>query len=560
MKKALLLLGIAALAFYWFVGREGCQGPGETPLARYLSKNAELVVEVPNIGVFGERPELLTKPFEGIATPEQQVALQAELVRMLGVDPFTPKGLEAAGLAKKGRAVVELADEGRSAVVIVPVTEATFFANSVKQYAASRASVQKTEIRTVENQAVEVLLTQFGPDEVVVVAHTVHGKLGFLGIGRRGAELVAAALNRKPEDSLETHPEYEAQKKAFVGDRLLEFYSPGAGGAARSLIKRFGQQPALDAEALAAELASLAGVVRLEPRGIETELELRFSEAGRSRLGRIWKSGGKAPVAVRSLRQSDAALSVLASADIGALLKEAAPPGSPMATDLDQGFARLAEDTGVDFKNDILPKLSGHVGVALGFGDLRQFRSIRELMQNPMGLLFSDFALGLKDAKGFPTFEQFAPKVDPILALRGMRSEKRKAGSVETTAIVGKDRPEFLLLETFVHGDGLIIVNQAGRAEKLVNAIEKPPADPLSDKAGLVAELRFGPVLVALRQLDLDQFVGGGPQSLVVKAMVSKVMLALGQLDVLRLEIFKVDAGLRLKGRLDLLDGARDKP
>ena len=150
--------------------------------------------------------------------------------------------------------------------------------------------------------------------------------------------------------------------------------------------------------------------------------------------------------------------------------------------------------------------------------------------------------------------------MNPILEQRGLESEKRKAGEVETTAIVGKDRPDFLLLETFVHGDGLVMVNHVGRAEKLVSAMKKAPEDILGNRAGLVAELRFGPVLLALRQLDLDQFVGSGPQSFVVKAMVAKAMLALGQLDLFRVEVVKVDAGLRLKARLALLFGSRAQP
>lgn len=560
MKKVLFLLVLAGVALYWFKGREGCGGITEAPLAQYLAKDAELVLEVPNIGLYVERPELLTKPFEGIATVEQQAALQAELVRMLGVDPFSAKGLEAAGFPKKGRAVVELTDQGRNALLVVPVAEPTFFGNSVKQYAASRASVQKTETRTVDNQQMEVLLTVFGPEELVVVAHTVRGSLGFVGIGRRGAELVAAALNRKPEDSLLGHPEYESLKQGFTGARVLEFYSPSAGAAARNVLRRFGSQPAIDTEALAAELQSLGGVVRLEPRSVEAELELRFSEAGRARLDRIWKSGGPTPAGVLALRQPDAVLSVLASADLAALLKEAAPAGSPLAADLDQSFARLEADTGIDFKNEVVPRLSGHAAVAFGFGDLRQFRSIREVMQNPMGLLFTDFGFGLRDAAGFPTFEKLAPKVDPLLEQRGFKRETRKIEDVETTAIVGKDRPDFLLLQAFVNAGSLMIVNHAGRAEKAIAGAKKPPSDLLDQKAGVTAELRFGPLLYAVRQLDLDQFIGGGPQGLVVKAMVNKVLVALGQLDTLRLEILKASSGLRLKGRLDLLDGGREKP
>lgn len=560
MKKFLFLLVLVGLALYVWKGRSGCGGAQEAPLAQYLSKDAELVVEVPNIGLFAERPELLSRPFEGIATVEQQAALQAEVVRLLGMDPFSAKGLEAAGFPKRGHAAVELSDQGRSALLVVPVAEPQFFASSVKQYAASRASVQKTETRTIDNQSMEVLLTVFGPDEVVVVAHTVRGSIGFVGIGRRGAELVAAALNRKPEESLAAHPEYKSLKGAFTEPRALELYSPSAGAAAKGLLRGLGQTPGVDAQALAAELSSLGGVVRLEPRGLQFDLELRFSEAGRARLDRVWKSGGPTPAGVRALRQSDAALSIQASADLAALLREAAPPGSPLAADLDQSFARLQADTGIDFKNEVVPRLSGHAGVSFGFGDLRQFRSIREVLQNPMGLLFTDFAFGVKDVAGFPTFDSLGPKVDPILAQRGFKRETRDVEGVKTTAIVAQDRPEFLLAQTFVHADSLVIVNHAGRAEKLLAATKSPSEDLLAQKAGLMAELRFGPILLALRQLDLDQFIGGGPQGLVVKAMVGKVLLALGQLDTLRFELHKAEAGLRLRGRLDLLDGGREKP
>lgn len=560
MKKFVFLLVLIAAALYVWKGRQGCGGPTEAPLARYLSKSAELVVEVPNIGLFAERPELLTRPFEGIATAEQQAALQSEVVRMLGVDPFSAKGLEAAGFPKKGRAVVELVDQGRGALLVVPVAEPKFFANSVKQYASSRASIQKTETRTVDGQSMEVLLTVFGPDEVPVVAHTVQGSLGFVGIGRRGAELVAAALNRKPEDSLLGHAEYESLRQAFTGARALELYAPNAGAAAKGLLRRLGQTPGLDTEALAAELLSLGGVVRLEPRSVESDLELRFSEAGRARLDRVWKSGGPTPAGVRALRLPDAVLTILASADLAALLREAAPAGSPLAADLDRSFARLQDDTGIDFKNEVVPRLSGHAAVSFGFGDLRQFRSIRDVLQNPMGLLFTDFGFGVKDVAGFPTFDTLAPKVDPILEQRGFKRETREIEGVKTTAIVGKDRPDFLLAQTFLHGGSLMIANHAGRAEKLIRASKEPPEDLLADKAGLVAELRFGPLLLALRQVDLDQVIGGGPQGLVVKAMVSKVLLALGQLDTLRFELHKASAGLRFRGRLDLLDGGRAKP
>src|SRR5688572_27891372 len=109
MRRLLLLLPAALSAC------SGCEQKPEDP-ARYLSRDAEAVIEVPELGEVPTRWKQAIAYFEGIASERDQAELETQIRGVFGFDPLTKEGLANAGLHPSGGLAIEIADGGRGAL------------------------------------------------------------------------------------------------------------------------------------------------------------------------------------------------------------------------------------------------------------------------------------------------------------------------------------------------------------------------------------------------------------------------------------------------------------
>ena len=547
-RRRIFAFCLAAATLWAFAGCGGCEKDRPHP-SRYVPQGADGVFEVKSVGLLAERKTELRRVLSAAFPGGQLDALEAQVVRALGFDPTTPEGLATAGVPKKGALAVRVADHGKGALWVVPVDDPKKFGKTIATLAASRASIDSDETKTIGKHPVRVFSTSWGTSTVPVAAVATSDGYGFVGAGRRAPELVAEALGLAKKDSILEHPEYRALDGALGQGFMARFIVPTATVSAAMLVNR-DSLPKGGLADLAREMKSIGWGFDLSKNTVSVRGRVRVKESARDRVAKVLVTKGAAPKGVLGIGALDSLILVVVAGDPTALLAALAPPGSTARRRLTSAINPLNDSVGVDVEKDVLPKLSGHGALAVGVGDLNRLPNIAALVRNPGLALWTASGFGLRESMDDMAAGMWT-QLDPALQRRGLLRDARKIGDVPIT-VVGIPDPaeptkvpaERVVLETFTAADTWVMANAAGRTEAVLKAIAKPPKDPLSGQGGLRARVDFAAAATALRSADLAKLAGSGMGALTVRAMAGKILTILDAFQDAVLHITAASDGL----------------
>lgn len=556
-RRLLVLAGLAALTLS---ACRGCgKGEGERPV-RYVAKDAEAVLEIRDLGVIAEKRAGVLAAIGSIVTSEQVTALEQEAALTLGFNPTTEKGLEEAGLPKHGSIAVQIANGGASALWIVPVADQVKLDKTIDKIARARANIEASEKVKVGEKELTVLSTTFGPDKLVVAAYAFDHGLAFIGAGRSGKELVAAALAldpAKPDANVLANAEYVALDKALGTSWEARLVVPSAGAAMPRALQVLGRLGGPDAAQVLAAMPEAKGVKSIgwtasfEKRALEVKGRVRFDDATLAKSKAIFAGTTPPPAGVKAAALDDAIVVAYASANAQAFLKELAPAGSKAREELDRAFNRVKEDIDADLEKDLVPALSGHGTVALGLRNL-QGVDLRRLVEDPR-VLWVSIGLGASEPDKIRAIEE---KMDPGIEKKGLFVKKRTLDGKEihVVARAATDDPNDVLVESVSVGGARVMCTERSLLDKAIAAAAAPKADLLGGKPGAMVEVRFDVLTKQLTQLDL------GVLPVLYRAIATKALQVLRLLDRANLEVGPAEDGVELRARISLTEAAGAAP
>jgi hypothetical protein len=512
--------------------------PSEPP-AHFVAKDAEAVLEVRDVRVLVRLRDALAKDFSAFITPAQVDSLRQELSLTLGLDPSSDEGLKNAGLRNEGSIAVQIEDGGRNALWVLPVADEAAFEKTVQAAASARIGANKS---AVEGE-VTVLSAEFGPQLVTVAAFAVKSGVGLVGAGPKSKELVAAALVRKPEDSVASHPEYGKQVGALARDWDIRMISPSGSRAIVNGVDLIFRKGSIPLPGGLESLKSAGWTLSGKRAGAQLQGSLRLDEAGMERAKKLFVSAAKTPEGLRALDVPEAVGVLQTSGDPAMLIDVIAPKGSENRARLDQFFAKVKQDVGTDVEGEVLPLLSGHGGVAVGAGDLSQV-SLRQLQSAPLSVLWTAFGVGVKDEQTIRTIEQ---RLDPGLKERHFEIATRNAAGQDVRTVAAVDPAsgaKATLIETFGKSGAMLFSNEPAITNLIV--ANGKGRDLLNGAGGLALEVRFGVLAKQLQTFPI------GAMPALLRGIARKVLEAVGLLDLLTVEVKLGSDAIDVKSELKL--------
>jgi len=519
-----------------------CGGGPTEPPSRYVAKASGMVIEVPDVGALVARRAAITAKLEGIATKEQIDVAIGELKRTLTFDPTTAEGLDAAGLPKKGAMAIDVIDQGASALFIIPVGDAKKLDATINELVKSKETVVETKQESFEGSDITCHYGQFGPEKMLISAHTIKNGYAFVGNGKSGLEAVKAALPRKKEDSIATHAEY-APLVGSIGEVMVRVIVPSA----KEMNAALGAALELPADSIALQMKSVGWGLSLDDKSLAVLLRMRFEESALAKLKAMFATSGKLPAGVASVLSSEAVITVLGAGNVDAVMATLMPPGSELATQFEGMVQAIQAEVGVDVRTQVLAQMSGHAALALGIADPKLLANVRELMRNPARALWSTGSIGLKSPDEIKKLSVFKAEQDPVLTQRGMARTNRTIKEHDIAVLGMTDAPsgvDSMLMETWLSGGAWSFSNTAARTEKMIDAEAAPPADKLAGKGGVIVEIHVAPVAVALRSLDIEALAGGAAEAMLVRGFMTKALSILDRIEIVEGKMESTDDGL----------------
>jgi hypothetical protein len=503
---ARLVLGSLVLSTLG-VGCGGCEKKASEPPTVFLSKDAEMVLEIPDLGVVAKRKAALLQRFGALVKPEQVKELEQALTRAIGFDLTTAEGLTAAGLPASGAAAMEFVEQGRGALWVVPVADAEKMTKVLADVVKARMTVDETKDEALAaplSGQLTTYLRAFGDQKIPIAAVSIQKARGYalIGAGSKAPDIVRAALGRKKEESLASNADYASLSKVADGG-FVKLLVPSAQAVMGKLA---GGQPST--QGFAKEIMSTAWWLALDEASIALEARVRLSEAGKAQAASFFKTGAKAPGGVLGTLGPEATLIAYGAGDAKTVLDLLAPEGSELRLRLDGSFARAKDELGVDVMTQLLPLSSGHGALAMGFNEFKQLPPLPEFLQAPARYLWTVASVGLKSEADAKKLFDDKSGFDAVAERRGLALEKRKAGAVDVTTMKLKDAPDGfdpVIAELLTHRGAWITTNAGKQTDRVVAA---KPVDDALPNGGLLVELRVRPLLATLKALDLSGFQG----------------------------------------------------
>jgi hypothetical protein len=518
---------LAALSALVLLARcSGCGTRSFEPL-KLVGKHAEVAFDIPDVGAPAKRKAQLFALFEGVIPKDQIEALESEGKRLLGFDPTTAEGMKQAGLRPEGPAAVELAEAGRSALWIVGVDDEGKFGAAVKSVTERRQTIDRTEQRKVKGRTVTVHLMKFGVEEIPVAAWTVDKGVGLAGAGRKAVDLISSALDRPKGDSIVDNPEFVELDKALGKGAAVRAFIPSATVAGSRIP---------GGAVLGRALSSAGWTFGVNGGALEFDAFFRLSHWGQERADQIFAASADAPAGVLAALLPDAVIAIEFAVNAKSLLESLS---GPEAAELDRAYQDLKEQSGIDVRAEILPKLSGRGALSMGVGDPAKLgNDLRVILQNPARLLWTAASVGLSDPAGYQKVDPFGPRVAPMLAKKGLNRSERKRGDLTVDVISAGEGADRVAMESFVDKGAAMITTEASLTDRVLGA--SPPADPLLGKPGVFAEVRFQPLAQAVRKIDLGA----------LGVLANKAVAMLARLDRATVSVTPAPGGASLKARL----------
>ncbi len=545
------LISLSGLFLLGFVGCGGCNRGGNEPPIRYVSRSADAVLELRDLSFFARAQQTAPSLAGSVVTEPQLRALRDELERTLGFDPTSAEGLARAGLPANGPVALQIAGGGESTLWIVPVNDPAKFGPVLDQLIKSRATVDEVNTESVGKHSLTFYRASFGPEKVVSAVSAQHQKLAFIGFGPDAQSLVATALELPADQSITTHPEYQAQIKTLGDKWELRLISASGAQALTGALKTAGRSitalgqvsgnPELE------RLKSAGWALNFEDRSATVRARLRLDDAGLARAKSVLTAKGEGGPGLYAVDLPLTVLYAELAGDPQALLDIVAAPGTPGRERLSNDLAKIKAELGIDLEAELLPLLSGHGTFSLGLGDLRSVQ-FRELAGNPLSKIWMVFGVGATDPKALQKMEQ---KLDPGLTSRNLEVKTRqlKETAVRIVAMAGQGPDAAPLVESFALERALVMTNEALISEAVIDT--KTGKSALQGRGGLHLELRLGRLAAQLSNLDTNSV------PLLYRGFLGRILEALRLLDKVTLSAALAEDGVELVGKLTVAPKAQ---
>lgn len=506
----------AVVLFLLISGCDGCgsrQAPSG-PAARWIPPDLPIRGQIRTDAAAEFRGRFRTL-IEAILTPEQQTMALSELSLAMGLDPTDREGLSEAGLDPATSVAFGL-DPERS-LISVPAKDPKKFFDVVTQQLERRFGE-----KPVAEDGVLRFNRAFGPETVEAAAAARHASVVLVAVGVGSTEWIkkARSLKKGSTDDLKTDAPF----------RLVAVNTPDDVQRTLDDLSRRGVDPASARRvAEAVERLTVEGTW-LDDGGRLSGL-LQLSEAMRQELKQM-KLSEPFPPAVGQIGAEDAMLVVRAAMSAQRLYELGVPPGGPVQRSIDRAReeGRLKVDPAKLFQD-----LTGHFGMALGGGDLKEV-PFQALVGNPMAHLWLVFAAGKKAGEKLETGKIFED-------LRA--SEQVKAFDVtlaERSGVRLETGDGTHLLTTLDANDAVVMGNEDEVLKRLLTDLgDARPAGPL-----VSAELRFDQVESVLRTFP------GARLPLVFRALWARGLDALEALRLLTVRVDAASMGLKFDAELTL--------
>lgn len=542
-----LVATIGLLSALW-VGCDGCdkKGPISAP-TRYIPADAEVVLEVADVGVGLKAREAVLARYGALVSKEQVAGIQKELTLTLGFDPTTAEGLAQAGLPTHGRAAAQLTRDARGALWVVPVGDPAKLAASLDKAIKGRVTVDGTREEKIGGADVTVFETQFGEQKVVVAARTFTGGYALVGLGRDAVELVKKALALPTEQSVETHAEYQALAKQLGNDWALRMISPTGGetlrGALKAASRAIPEARLLVRDELSA-VRSVGWVLELGLDGAVARAQARLTPEGQALSQKIFAVDPDPGEGVKAVMLPQAVVSVQAALHPAAILDVLAPADTPSRAQFDQVSAKVKADLGADLEEEVLPLLTGHAAVAMGLGDLTGI-SFQQLVGNPRAVMWTSAAVGVKDPAAAVDLEE---RLDEGLKVRGLSIVSRDVAGKAVRSVMPPaqgDKAPAPLAETMAFGKAWMFANEPALTDQILKNTAAPSA--LGGRPGVAVEVNF---LQLAKQAESFRF---GDLPIIYRSVLARILDVVRLLNTARVRIHPNADGIELKAELTMM-------
>ncbi|MEL6186628.1 MAG: DUF3352 domain-containing protein, partial [Myxococcota bacterium] len=465
--------------------------------------------------------------------PADIVNAQAELRRSLGFDPLTEEGLAEAGLPPRGRVVGTPHRNG--ALWVFPVADAGKARATVERLVQARSTADKTS-SSVKGVKVDIYGRSFGDEMAEVAGFAVTKGLGFLTLGTDARAQIEAALGRTRETSILSAPGFAALQGRVAQTELLRVVMPRGAEALRQAaesMRRTGVR--VDARAVE-EIAAAAWSLDVADEGVRAHGFVQLEEPSLSASKKIFSTKVGLSDGIRSVDLPASVLFATMNGEPEALLTQFAPPGSPARRRVSQVIASL----GMTDEADVLARLTGQVGLAMGLGDLADV-SFRTLMGNPLSAAWTAIALGVKSPESFAEVDA---SMTAKLAERGFEPKTTEIEGQTVTRVHAVGSPETVLVDSFARPGAVVYANEPAVTQGILGIA--PGLDPLQGKPGISVDLRIGRLSQQLRSFRVESL------PLRFQSMVRRGITGLGLFDSLEARVRPTDDGLTLDARLSL--------
>ncbi len=533
------------------VSCSSCEKKTDAPPTRFISGDAQAVVEIRDIGLAVRLRNQVSARLSKIVSAEQIASLSKELTLTLGFDPSSPEGLKKAGLRTEGSIAVEVVRGGAGALWVIPINDAKAFGGTLKKVVEARVQVDEVKQEKVGGTTVEVFGTAFGDKTTVVAAWAAHQGYALVAAGRDGLEQVTKALSLKEEASIGKSAKYSALVERAKGPWEARVISLNGGPVLRQAMRQVSQlvpQAGLLARPELEDIKATVITVNAKNVTLDVKAFAELGEKGQLAANKLFTTQSAAGRGVVAVDVTPAVVYAQVAGNPQALLDLLAPAGSPSRQKVDAIFGRMKTDIETDFEKEVLPLLTGHGAAALGIGDLSQ-RSFAELANNPRGVLWTAFGLGVADETKVKTIEK---RLDPGLKGRQLEIVERKVAEIPIRSV--KPKEGVALVETMTHNGAWLFSNESTITDLVAQNQAAP--DLLKGKPGLALELRFRTLARSLSTFRI------GSLPVLYRSILAKALDALNLLDSLRITAGPTDKGLKFEAQLSLIPelGAANTP
>ena len=538
------MLLVAAL-----IGVSGCESCGSkkgNDPRQYVPRSAEAIFEVSDIGFLAKRKTQLEALTTGVVTPAQLKGLKSQLTRWLGFDVTEKQKLEEAGLRTSGTVVGSFSSQGRDVLWIIPISDEAKFKATAKAIVQDNRRIDATTEEKTKAGNIVVHSTSWGTETLPVAAVSIKEKLGFLAHGPNSQKLVEQALVRKPEQSILTHPEYQAHDKALDDSSIVRLIVPTATAAASQALRA---QALLTQPALADVIKSLAWSVGWKGQAINAQGRFRMKPEMVAKIQEVLKPSSKRSTTMTALVDASSVFGLHATGNPKKLIEILNEPNTPVSKQFKRFSADVKTNLGIDLEKDVFGLLSGHASASARLIDLSTLTNLNAIMQNPSALARYSVGLGLDGKSWKKRFDTILMNFEPQLQSKGVqRNSKLMKNMHVDTMSVG----DHMLVESYIAPDAWIISNDDEQSKALLNSASSSEQIRLSELGGVHAFLNLSVLRKALEKVDIGRLSGGEMPGLMLRAIISKALQALSRFDRLDVKIEAAADGMLLESQLKL--------